>query len=126
MNQKLNNLATYIHYKVLGSNPPRGFLRSLLLLLFVVIVATYFYSHEEKWSLIDSMYFTVITLTTVGYGDLHPTTPLSKLFTIGLIFSGIGIALTVINSFAVSIKEGSENRTRIWKSFFDYFRRNSK
>ncbi len=42
---------------------------------------TFMYHFLEKWSLITSFYFSAITLTTVWYGDLHPTTEISRLFT---------------------------------------------
>ena len=45
----------------------------------------------EGWSLLDSLYFSVVTLATVGFGDLTPTTDLAKLFTVGYITVGIGI-----------------------------------
>jgi voltage-gated potassium channel Kch len=71
-----------------------------LLLVGVIIVAstgTVFYHFVEGWSLIDSLYFTVITLTTIGYGDLHPTTDLSKLFTIAFVLSGVSFILGFLN-----------------------------
>jgi voltage-gated potassium channel Kch len=45
----------------------------------LVIVGTVVFHLLEKWSWIDSLYFTVITLATVGYGDLTPTTPVEAI-----------------------------------------------
>jgi voltage-gated potassium channel len=50
--------------------------------------------------LLDAFYFSVITLTTVGYGDLSPTTPISKIFTVIYILLGISILLAFINKLA--------------------------
>jgi voltage-gated potassium channel len=57
----------------------------------VVSVGTVVYMVLEHWSLLDSLYFCVVTLATVGFGDLHPTTDAAKLFTIFYILTGIGI-----------------------------------
>ena len=65
-----------------------------------VVVGTLFYKYEEAWSWIDSFYFSVITLTTVGYGDLAPSTDLSKIFTSMYIFGGLGIVLTFLQTIA--------------------------
>jgi len=56
-----------------------------------VAVGTVVYSILEGWSLLDSLYFCVVTLATVGFGDLHPTTDAAKLFTVGYIVVGVGI-----------------------------------
>ena len=45
----------------------------------------------EGWGWIDCLYFCVVTLATVGFGDLHPTTDPAKLFTVVYILTGIGI-----------------------------------
>ena len=42
---------------------------------------------------IQSFYFSVVTLTTVGYGDLHPTTEVSRLFTALFVLLGVAIVL---------------------------------
>eukprot|EP00469_Lotharella_globosa_P005906 CAMPEP_0167793000 /NCGR_PEP_ID=MMETSP0111_2-20121227/12899_1 /TAXON_ID=91324 /ORGANISM="Lotharella globosa, Strain CCCM811" /LENGTH=189 /DNA_ID=CAMNT_0007686033 /DNA_START=124 /DNA_END=694 /DNA_ORIENTATION=- len=47
------------------------------------------YSQSERWSTLDIIYFSTITLTTVGYGDIAPKTTGGKLTTIILIYSGI-------------------------------------
>jgi voltage-gated potassium channel len=57
----------------------------------MVAVGTVAYHLLEGWSFLDSLYFSVVTLATVGYGDLHPTTVPAKLFTVGYILLGIGI-----------------------------------
>lgn len=68
--------------------------------LFVIATGTWFYSRMEGWSLVDSLYFTVMTLTTVGYGDLSPTTPATRLFTVAFVLIGIGILLGFIDVVA--------------------------
>lgn len=57
----------------------------------ILIVGTIFYTVEEGWSVLDSLYFCVSTLTTIGFGDFAPTTALSKIFTIVYVFVGIGL-----------------------------------
>lgn len=71
-----------------------------IVLIFMLAGGTLFYSRVEGWDVIDSLYFSVITLTTVGYGDLHPTTPVSKIFTVIYIFIGIGIIMAFIQRLA--------------------------
>lgn len=61
----------------------------------------------ERWCIIDSLYFTVVTFTTVGYGDLLPTTEVTKLFTSLYSLVGVsilGVALGVIGSKVMEYK----------------------
>jgi hypothetical protein len=62
-------------------------------ILGLLVAGTLFYHFYENWSWIDSFYFTSVTITTVGYGDLHPTRDLTKIFTALLAFSGVSIGL---------------------------------
>eukprot|EP00559_Dactyliosolen_fragilissimus_P001364 CAMPEP_0184866172 /NCGR_PEP_ID=MMETSP0580-20130426/21168_1 /TAXON_ID=1118495 /ORGANISM="Dactyliosolen fragilissimus" /LENGTH=502 /DNA_ID=CAMNT_0027365695 /DNA_START=194 /DNA_END=1702 /DNA_ORIENTATION=+ len=58
----------------------------------------------EKWDIVDSLYFTVVTLTTVGYGDFAPSTQVGQLFTTFFCLTGVallGIALGIIGSNVV-------------------------
>jgi hypothetical protein len=75
--------------------------RGLLQMSGVLLVAgTIFYARAEGWTLFESLYFSVITLTTVGYGDLAPTTALSRAFTIGYVLLGIGVIVAVATHIA--------------------------
>ena len=55
------------------------------------------YHQLEGWSWLDSVYFVVITLTTIGYGDFHPTLPVTKLITIFYSLNGIILLLLLID-----------------------------
>jgi voltage-gated potassium channel len=66
----------------------------------LVAIGTIFYKLVEHWTWLDAFYFSVITLTTVGFGDVTPETRIGKLFTVAYIVVGIGIFFVVINSIA--------------------------
>lgn len=60
-------------------------------------LGTIVYHWLEDWSWIDSFYFSAVAVTTVGFGDLVPTTDPAKLFTVFYVISGIGIVTSFIN-----------------------------
>ncbi len=73
--------------------------RDLLITSMVILgIGSTFYHLIEGWSWIDSLYFSVITLTTIGYGDFSPQTDTGKLFTIFYILIGLGMILSFINT----------------------------
>ncbi len=86
--------------------------RDLLLTTSIVVTfGSVVYHYLEGWNWIDAIYFSVITLTTVGYGDLSPQTDEGKLFTIFYIIIGIGLILSFINtiySHYNDVKSGSK------------------
>jgi hypothetical protein len=88
--------------------------RALLGLTVVVIAGgTAFYALQEGWSVVDALYFTVMTLATVGYGDLVPTSDVAKLFTVVYTLIGIGLlASTIAALAAAAIDARHERRTR--------------
>ena len=63
---------------------------------FIVITAAVFH-WLEGWGWLDSIYFVVITFTTIGYGDFAPTTPLTKLITIFVALNGVAILLMLFD-----------------------------
>ncbi|MEI5908007.1 potassium channel family protein [Bacillus spongiae] len=75
------------------------------LTIVTLLSGTIFYSTVEGFSLIDALYFSVITLTTVGYGDLSPQTDFGKIFTIIYLIAGVGIILGFINKIADNIRK---------------------
>jgi len=80
--------------------------------LIIVAVGTTGFMIIEKLSFIDSLYFTIVTMSTVGYGDIHPTTTAGKLFGIVLIIFGIGTFLTIITSLTQLLMSRGRERLR--------------
>ena len=74
-------------------------LAGMVIIGFLLVTGTIIYSAIEGWSLVDSFYFSGITITTIGYGDLVPTHDISKVITViygilgisGMFFVGIGV-----------------------------------
>ncbi|MEI8061317.1 MAG: potassium channel family protein [Candidatus Berkelbacteria bacterium] len=54
---------------------------ALSVVLFILLVGTIFYRYYEELNWTDAFYFTTMTVVTVGFGDLAPTKPISRLFT---------------------------------------------
>ena len=91
---------------------------AILLFGSLLVIGTLVYNFLEHWSYVDSFYFSGITLTTIGYGDLYPTNDVSKIFTVIFAVSGIGIALytfSVLTSFWV--EKGSAFREKRTEQF---------
>jgi hypothetical protein len=72
--------------------------RPIFIYAFIIIgVGAALYHWLEGWSWLDSFYFVVITLTTIGYGDFSPTTPATKLITIFYGLNGVIILLMLFD-----------------------------
>ncbi len=88
--------------------------RSLtVLVVFTLLSGTLFYRAVEGWSTVDAFYFSVTTLTTVGLGDLAPSTTFGKLFTTVYISAGLGLIAEFVNAVA---RETLSNRGRVRSS----------
>ena len=77
------------------------FLITLLVLVFAL--GTLGYMKFEGWGALDAFYMTVITLATIGYGEVHPLTTAGRIFTIGLIFAGLGLFTVMIGSVSQAV-----------------------
>ncbi len=84
------NLYRFIKIVVLGIKNDKDFKFLFFFILVLIIGATIFYTSMEGWSVVDSIYFSTMTMSTIGYGDLVPTTNISKIFTIIYSFLSIG------------------------------------
>ena len=79
-------------------------------LIGMIVLGTVVYKFLEGWTWIQSFYFSVITLSTVGYGDLHPTNDVSRLFTAFYILLGVAIALSALAVIGKNYLETREKK----------------
>ena len=83
----------------------------------LVLTGTIFYWRFEDWTIIEALYFCVVTLTTVGFGDLSPTTATTQIFTIVYILTGFGVLVALLTSVAqqylIQKAEGGRERPRL-------------
>ena len=78
----------------------------ILLLLILICVGIAGYASIEGWSFVDSLYMTVITITTVGFQEVHPLSTGGRIFTMCLILLGVGTALYILVGVVTLIIEG--------------------
>ena len=72
----------------------------------LLVIGTCGYVFIERWPVLDSLYMTVITLTTVGYGEIREISNAGRLFTIVLIITGVGFYLYVVGYIIQFLVEG--------------------
>jgi voltage-gated potassium channel len=75
----------------------------LMLTTFVAVTFALAMMLVEKWGLLDAFYFAVVSMATVGYGDLSPQTGLGKLITIAFLLVGIGIFVLTVGAIAEAV-----------------------
>ncbi len=75
-------------------------------LIAILLIGSFGYVVLEGWSFFEGLYMTVITLTTVGYGEVRPLSQAGRTFTILLIFWGVGFMLYVVSAIAQVVVEG--------------------
>lgn len=79
--------------------------------MLIFLIGTLFYHNIEKMSYLDALYFSVMTLVTVGYGDLYPQTNLGKLFSIFYVLIGVGIITALIVNINHALAQYHRNKS---------------
>lgn len=70
----------------------------LIALLLTLVAGVAGYMLIERWSFLDALFMTIITVTTVGYGEVHPLSTTGRIFTMLLIFGGVGGVLYTLGA----------------------------
>jgi len=83
---------------------------AVILLLIIVVTGTLGYTLIEAWPLLDSLYMTIITITTVGFREVRELSATGKFFTIGLIICSVGIVAYLVRQLAGVIVEDEIRR----------------
>lgn len=85
----------------------------------IIVVGTVFFRFVEGWNWIDAYFFTVVTLSTVGYGSLVPGTLVGKIGATVLIFAGLGVfAVTIQQIAASSLERGGKTPGWLMRRFW--------
>ena len=88
------------------------FLNVALILIFLSAVGIYYFEHESQpehfASVFHSLWWAVVTLTTVGYGDMFPITTGGRVFTFFVLFIGLGIVAVPTGLFASALAKARE------------------
>ncbi|MBT3352386.1 MAG: potassium channel protein [Nitrospinaceae bacterium] len=79
---------------------------AFVVLVLVLLAGVIGYMSIEGWTFFDALYMTVISLTTVGYGEVRDLTTNGRIFTILLLFSGMGILAYGMGTFTAFLVEG--------------------
>ena len=88
------------------------FMIVILILLFIVSAGIYFFENEAQpdvfKSIFHSAWWSIVTLTTVGYGDVYPITVLGKIFTFFVLIIGVGVVTVPAGLVATSLSKARE------------------
>ena len=84
---------------------PKMVAKGLVILVVILFIGSVGYMLIEGWDFLDSLYMTVITITTVGFGEVREVTVLGRVFTIFIIFFGIGIIAYILGMVAQAMVE---------------------
>lgn len=80
----------------------------VFLIVLLEVIGTLTYHNIEGWTYLDALYFSTVTLTTVGYGDITPKTDLGRMVTIAYAIFGIGVVLYGLSTVSAHFIEKRE------------------
>jgi voltage-gated potassium channel len=92
-------------------NPLRRLIWGIIALVVIIVTGTVGYLLIEDWSLLDSLFMTITTITTVGYDEVHPLSDNGRIFSSFLIVGGVGGALYALTSIVAYVIEGEFGTT---------------
>ena len=87
-------------------NLSRSVILGTALLLFWIILGTVGFTVLEGWSFVDSLYMSIITISTVGFGEVQPLHPAGRMFASFIIVAGIGTAVYTFTGLGQLVLEG--------------------
>lgn len=93
--------------KTRTQNPLLRFRLPVILLAVVIVFGVTGYTLINRWDLLDSFYMVIITISTVGYTEVHPQGPAGRIFTSGLIVVGVATMLYGFGVFAETLADNS-------------------
>ncbi|MCB0210319.1 MAG: potassium channel protein [Anaerolineae bacterium] len=85
-------------------------IRAITVFAMALLIGTLGYHRLEGWPLMDGLYMTVITMTTIGYGEIGPLSQIGRIFTIFLGLASVGIGGYAISTIAAFMMEGDFQR----------------
>jgi hypothetical protein len=87
----------------------------LIIFVSVLLTGTFGFMFLEQLSLLDAIYFTIVTMGTVGYGDIAPHTPAGKLLDIFLVVAGVGTFIGVVANATELFIQRRDQKVRLQK-----------
>lgn len=101
----------------------RKMIISAAAVLGIIIIGTLGFAFLEDWSIFNSFWMTVVSITTTGYGDLVPATRVGKIFTMALLLCGIGLVLYAMSIFVSAIIENQISKFKQRDKMMDAIKR---
>lgn len=86
----------------------------MVLMCFVFAGGVFIYMYVEGWSFVDSFYMVVITLSTVGFGEIQPLSERGRILTSLLIICGVGNFAYIVTSFSRMLVDGQLQKL-LWR-----------